>query len=159
MPERHGKHSGYAEDQREGQEIPLFPEEIDVCVLKKFHAAYDPFKNRSLVVSRWSFGLHRSLRIANDNRPTTSDRLDTQRFAALLPAQHPIKNHARYKHCRKQVGEQTEYQCRGETLYRPCTEEEQNRRGNDGGDVSIDDRDPGVAESLFLRRRRWLVVP
>src|ERR1700716_424596 len=46
MPERHGKHSGNAEDQREGQEVPLFPEEIDVCVSKKFHAAYDPFKNR-----------------------------------------------------------------------------------------------------------------
>jgi hypothetical protein len=46
MPERHGKHSGHAEDQREGQEVPLFPEEIDVCISKKFHAAFDPFKNR-----------------------------------------------------------------------------------------------------------------
>src|ERR1700737_5574658 len=54
MPERHGKHSGHAEDQREGQEVPLFPEEIDVCVSKKFHAAYDPFKNQSLAASRGS---------------------------------------------------------------------------------------------------------
>src|SRR5208282_2670025 len=36
MPERHGHHSGHAEDQREGQEVPLFPEKIDACVAKKF---------------------------------------------------------------------------------------------------------------------------
>ena len=59
MPERHGKHSGHAEDQREGQEVPLFPEEIDVCVSKKFHAAFDPFK-----ISRWSLVVGRSQSVA-----------------------------------------------------------------------------------------------
>src|SRR5260370_2839999 len=73
MPERHGKHSGHAEDQREGQEVPLFPEEIDVCISKKFHAAYDPFK-----ISRWSSVAGRSgcvvhFSSANDYRPTTND--------------------------------------------------------------------------------------
>jgi hypothetical protein len=44
VPKRDGKKTGYAEDQREGKEIPLFPEKIDVCISKEFHAAYDPFK-------------------------------------------------------------------------------------------------------------------
>jgi hypothetical protein len=55
MPERHGKHSGHAEDQREGEKVPLFPEEIDACVSKKFHAAYDPFKNLLFAVRRSLF--------------------------------------------------------------------------------------------------------
>src|SRR5437660_10010100 len=75
MPECHGKHSGHAEDQREGQEVPLFPEEIDVCVSKKFHAAVDPFK-----ISRWLLVVGRSQSVAlfsfpNDSRPTTNDSL------------------------------------------------------------------------------------
>jgi hypothetical protein len=37
VPERHGKHAGHAEDQREGEEVPLFPEEIDICIAKEFH--------------------------------------------------------------------------------------------------------------------------
>src|SRR4029077_10263314 len=161
VPERHGKQSCHAEDEREGQEVPLFPEEIDVCISKKFHAAYDPFKisRWSLVDGRWSFAVRRSFQLPQttiDYRRTTA--LNAQCLSTLLPAQHPIKNHARYKYCGEQVGEQTEYQCRSETLYRPCTEEEQNRRRNDGGDVSIDDRDPGVAESLLHRRRRGLAI-
>src|SRR5450759_2597246 len=72
MPERHGTHSRDAEDQREGQEVPLFPEEIDVCVSKEFHAAYDPFKNQSLVVGPWSFGVRRSFDIRE--RLTTNDQ-------------------------------------------------------------------------------------
>src|ERR1700694_2183605 len=73
MPERHGKHSGNAEDQREGQEVPLFPEEIDVCISEKFHAAYDPFK-----ISRWSLvagcsGYVARFSLANDDRPTKND--------------------------------------------------------------------------------------
>jgi hypothetical protein len=66
MPERHGKQSSHAEDQREGEKVPLFPKKIDVCVSKEFHAAYDPFK-----ISRWSFVVGRSelavrFSIAND---------------------------------------------------------------------------------------------
>jgi hypothetical protein len=70
VPERHGKHSGHAEDQREDEKIPLFPKEIEVRVLEEFHAAYGPFKKsvdsrQSLVVRAASvvFGF------ANDNRP------------------------------------------------------------------------------------------
>ncbi len=37
MPKRHGKQSSHAEDEREGQEVPLLPEEIDICISKKFH--------------------------------------------------------------------------------------------------------------------------
>jgi hypothetical protein len=74
MPERHGTHSRDAEDEREGEEVPLFPEEIDVCVSKEFHAAYDPFK-----ISRWSFvagrsGPHRPLE-TRERLPTNDHRL------------------------------------------------------------------------------------
>jgi hypothetical protein len=44
VPKRHGQDSRDAEDQREGEEIPLLPQEIDICIPKEFHAAYDPFK-------------------------------------------------------------------------------------------------------------------
>jgi len=55
-----------------------------------------PSKNQSLVGSRWSFGLHRSFRLCE--RQSTNDErqaLNAQCFSTLLPAQHPIKNHAR----------------------------------------------------------------
>jgi hypothetical protein len=57
MPEGHGKHSGHAEDEREGEEVPLLPEEIDVCISKEFHAAYDPFKNLRFAVRRSLFAM------------------------------------------------------------------------------------------------------
>src|SRR5208283_339038 len=169
VPERHGKHSSHAEDQREGQEVPLLPKEIDVRVSKEFHAAYDPFKKsvvsrqssvvsrQSLVVRGASFLDIRERLMTNDQRPTTA--LNTQRFSALLPAQHPIKNHARYKHRRKQVCRQAEHQRRRKTLYRPGTEDEKNRGRSNGRDVGIDDGDPGMAEALLHRRGRRLAVP
>src|SRR5260370_17009838 len=97
-----------------------------------------------------------ALRTPNDQRLTTA--LNTQCLAALLPTHHPIKNHARYKHCRKQVCGQAEHQRRGKTLDRPRTEEEQNHRRHDGGDMGIDDGDPGLAESLLPARGRRLPI-
>jgi hypothetical protein len=38
VPERHGQNPGDTEDQREGQEVPFLPEEVDICILKKFHS-------------------------------------------------------------------------------------------------------------------------
>src|SRR5208337_1121826 len=37
VPEQHGKYAGHAEDQREGQKIPLFPKKIYVCIAKELH--------------------------------------------------------------------------------------------------------------------------
>src|ERR1039457_6417082 len=88
-----------------------------------------------------------------------SSRLNTQCLSTLLPTQHPIKNHARYEHCGKQVGRQTEHQGGRKPLHRPGPEDEQNRGGNDGRDVGINDRNPRMAESLLHRRRRRLAVP
>jgi hypothetical protein len=39
MPERHGKQSSDAKDERENQEVPLLPEKIDISISKEFHAA------------------------------------------------------------------------------------------------------------------------
>src|ERR1700719_1045168 len=47
MPECHGKHSRHAEDKREGQEVPLFPEEIEVVVAKKFQVQTPSFRLRA----------------------------------------------------------------------------------------------------------------
>src|SRR5438445_9447323 len=63
----------------------------------------------SLVAGRPDCIVHFSF--ANDYRPPTA--LNAQRFAPLLPAQHPIKNHARYKNCRNKVRGQTDHQRRG----------------------------------------------
>src|SRR5580698_957546 len=83
MPEHDGKQSSHAENQREGQEVPLFPEEIDVCIFKEFHAAYDPFKSRRWSLVVLSFGCVGLLKSANDCRPTTNDcpRYSTPRRA------------------------------------------------------------------------------
>jgi hypothetical protein len=35
--EKHGKYASHAEDQREAEEVPLFAQEIDVGIAKKFH--------------------------------------------------------------------------------------------------------------------------
>jgi hypothetical protein len=37
VPEQHGKNASHAEDQREAEEVPLFAQEIDICIAKKFH--------------------------------------------------------------------------------------------------------------------------
>src|SRR5579862_749541 len=83
VPERHGEQAGHAENQREGEEVPLLPQEIDVCIFKEFHAAYDPFK-----IGRWPLVIGRSecivrLRFANDQRPLTIDDL---KYLMLLHA-------------------------------------------------------------------------
>src|SRR5580700_9389423 len=78
---------------------------------------------------------------ANDRRPSTNDcSSNTQRFAALLAAQHPIKNRARYKHRGKQIRGQAKDQGRGETLDRPRAKQEKKRSRNDGRHVRINDR-------------------
>jgi hypothetical protein len=40
MPEQNGKHAGHAENQGKRQKIPFLTEKIDVCIPKKFHAAF-----------------------------------------------------------------------------------------------------------------------
>jgi hypothetical protein len=37
VPEQNGKHARNAEDQREGEEVPLLPKKIDVYVMKELH--------------------------------------------------------------------------------------------------------------------------
>jgi hypothetical protein len=55
MPEQHGKHSRHAENEGKGEEVPLLPQKIYVCVSKKFHAAFDPFKNLRFAIRRSLF--------------------------------------------------------------------------------------------------------
>jgi hypothetical protein len=38
VPEQHGKNPGHAEYQREGEEVPLLPEKIDVRTAKEFQS-------------------------------------------------------------------------------------------------------------------------
>jgi hypothetical protein len=57
MPERHGEYPRHAENQRKSEKIPLLPKEIYICVSKKFHAAFNPFK-----IGRWSSVAGRSER-------------------------------------------------------------------------------------------------
>src|ERR1035438_6066954 len=84
-------------------------------------------------------------RIANDQQRF----LDTQFLATLLPAEHPIENHARYEYRRKQIRRQTKYQSGGKPFDRPGSEDKQDGGGNDGRDVRIDDGDPGVTKYLL----------
>src|SRR5438552_13991710 len=78
MPERHGKNSRYAEDQRKGDEIPLLAKKIYVRITKKFHAALTlsvvTLPSFVLRRSRSHFRNRSSLRRTNDQRPTTNDQ-------------------------------------------------------------------------------------
>jgi hypothetical protein len=42
MPEQHRENSRGAEDQREGNEVPLLAKKVDIRITKKFHAL-EPF--------------------------------------------------------------------------------------------------------------------
>src|ERR1700720_2413617 len=131
----------------------FFPRKSKFVFLKNSTLLTVPSKHRSIVVSRWSFGLHQSFRLC-ERQPTQrlTTALNAQRLATLLPAQHPIKNHPRHKHRRKQVRRQPKYQRSRKSLDRPCSKQEQNRGRNDGRDVRINDGDPGMAEALFYSR-------
>jgi hypothetical protein len=37
MPEQHGAYASHAEDEREGQKIPLLAQKIDVGIAKELH--------------------------------------------------------------------------------------------------------------------------
>jgi hypothetical protein len=37
MPEQHGKHPGYAKDQRKGQKVPFLAQKIYVGIAKELH--------------------------------------------------------------------------------------------------------------------------
>src|SRR5215469_2751057 len=103
---------------------------------------------RSSGVSRRAFAGY-----ADDARQTTCDVLNTQCFSNSLPAENPVKNHARNKDGGKKVCQQSECQGYGKTFDRPCTEQEQNRCRNYSGNVRINDRDPGMLKTLLNRRR------
>src|ERR1700733_9224123 len=90
--------------------------------------------------------------------PPSLELSDAESFASLMTAEHPIKNHARDKHCGKQIRQQPEGQCGGKPFDRAGAEHEQDGRRNDGGDVGVDDRNPGVAETLFDGRGRRFAV-
>src|SRR5436853_2521491 len=79
----------------------------------------------------------------------SAPNLNAERFAALLAAQQPVENHSRNEHRGKQVRQQTEGQRDCESAHRSGTEDEQNKRRNNGGHVRVNDRDPGMAESLL----------
>src|SRR5258706_2061233 len=64
--------------------------------------------------------------LRNNSIPTPVS--NTQRLATLLPAQHPVKNYPRNKHCRKQIRRQTKHQRGGKPSHWPGTENKQDRR-------------------------------
>src|SRR5882757_7512930 len=84
------------------------------------------------------------------NAATTSNR---KRRAALLVLQVRVKDHARDKHRRKQVCQQTERQRHRETTHRAGSEEEQDHRRDDCRHVGVDNGHPGVREALLHRNR------
>ena len=76
-------------------------------------------------------------------------KLDGDHFSGFELVQVGLKDDARDIDRGEEVGQQTESEGDGEALDRPASEEEQNSRGDDGGDVSIDDGHPGVREALI----------
>src|ERR1700733_5986510 len=84
--------------------------------------------------------------------------LNAQRLTAFFPAQDPVEDHARNEYGGEQVGQQTEGEGHGKPFDRAGSEQEQNRRRDDRGHVGIDDRNPGMTETLIHGRRRRLSV-
>src|SRR5579875_1465535 len=86
----------------------------------------------------------------------TKKRSDGQGRAALALLKQPVENYARNEDCREEVGEQTEDQGDRKALDRAGTEDEQDAGGDDGGDVRVDDGDPGVGKAVMNSRCRTL---
>src|ERR1700751_2803088 len=76
MPEQHRADARYAEYQREGDEIPLLAQEIDIRITKKFHAL-EPFRHASSVARR-------ALNVFSGRR-TTCDLRRLSKYSALRP--------------------------------------------------------------------------
>lgn len=79
----------------------------------------------------------------------SATKLDRERLAVLMAVQETLKYGARNKDGSEEVRRKTEGQRDGKTLYRAGSEEEQDGRRNDGRNVSIHDRHPGMTESLL----------
>src|SRR4029077_12756941 len=91
-----------------GEKVPLLAKEVYVGLSKKFHAVIKP-------LPRLCSGGHScpSGPPGNSMRP-----LNTQSLAPLFAAQNPVKDHARYKHRSKQVGQEAKGQCDRKRLHR-----------------------------------------
>jgi hypothetical protein len=64
-----------------------------------------------------------------------------------------LEDHARDIHRREEVGQQDRWSAWSQTPHRAGAEQEQDGRRNDGGDVRIDDGDPGMGKALIHGRR------
>ena len=64
-----------------------------------------------------------------------------------------IEDNARDEDRCKQIGQQADGERDREALHRPGAEDEQKGRRDDGGDVRINDGDPGVGKALIDGRR------
>jgi hypothetical protein len=53
MPEQHRTYACDAEDQREGDEVPLLAQEIDIRITKKFHEKPQVSMFQSFMVSKF----------------------------------------------------------------------------------------------------------
>src|ERR1035441_2814120 len=82
----------------------------------------------------------------------SSRELNRYQFAWLHLVQVGVKDGARHKDCREQVGQQSECQRGGKTLHWTGAEQEQNCRRYDGRHVRVDDGDPGVSKALVDSR-------
>src|ERR1700760_272984 len=84
--------------------------------------------------------------------PQSLKNLNRQRRAAFLLLKNRVKDHPRYQHRGKQVGEQTKGQRDREPTHRARTKQEQDQRRNDGRHVGIDDRYQRMLKPLFNSR-------
>src|SRR5215471_16923957 len=90
---------------------------------------------------------------------STACPLNAQGLATLMAAEDPVKDHARYEHCGKQVGCQTETQGDGKSAHRAGSEQEQDDGGHDRRHVGINNGDPCMFKALIDSLRRRLTVP
>src|SRR5947209_18939098 len=74
--------------------------------------------------------------------------LNAQRFSRLFPVQQRVKDGERYEHGREQVCQPTKGNRGCKAAHRAGAENKQNERRNDGRNVGIDNRDPGMSKAL-----------
>src|SRR5437763_11730339 len=83
--------------------------------------------------------------------------LNAERLDALpLAGQLPDEDRARDIDGREQVDDQTEHERDGEAANRPCAEDEQKERRDDGRHVRVNDRYEGAGEALLHGREHGL---
>src|SRR5271165_4596092 len=90
---------------------------------------------------------------------STANPLDAQSLATLVAIEDGVENNARNKNRSEQVGQKTKAQGHGKSAHRARSKQEQDDGRHNRRDVSIDNGDPGLAETLVNRGSWRLAVP